>query len=135
MTYTLHAFILKCTNYLGAQYPWLGQRTRDAVNTTQYMSILSRGWLHMPSESFIAYLEKFEARFKNLHEDTVYRQYDPIGTLTALLEVEFKDVPVEILGLFSKARFFIRLKKLNLDVKSKKKGFKRRHAKFMSKLT
>ena len=54
---------------------------------------------------------------KDLHEETVYPYEDPIGTLVTLLEVEFSEIPLDILKLFSKTRFFIRLKKLNGDLK------------------
>ena len=74
-----------------------------------------------------------EERFRALHEETVYPYEDPIGTLVTLLEVEFPEIPFDILKLFSKTRFFIRLKKLNGDLKVHNKRYKKRYKNFVSK--
>ena len=118
---------------LGRQYPWIGD-TATSDTASPYIKILSRGGLKMPSPRFKHYLNIFEDRFKTLHGDDVYRYYDPIGTLTALLEVEFPDIPREILYLFSKTRFFIRIKKLNNDLKIHKTKFKKRYCNFVNKM-
>ena len=65
--------------------------------------------------------DKFEERFRALHEDKIYPYEDPIGTLATLINVEFPETPVDFVNLFSKTRFFIRLKKLNGDLKVLKK--------------
>ena len=48
----------------------------------------------MPSLRFQQYLNKFEDRFRALHEDDIYPYKDPIGTLSTLLNVEFQEMPV-----------------------------------------
>ena len=75
----------------------------------------------------------FEERFRALHEDTFYPYEDPIGTLALLLQVEFPKIPFEILELFSKTRFFIRLKKLNGELKVHNKKYKKRYNNFVCK--
>ena len=87
----------------------------------------------MPSPKFKDLLIMFETRFRALHEETVYPYEDPIGTLAALLQVEFHEIPSEILELFSKTRFFIRLKKLNGDLKVHNKKYKKRYNNFVCK--
>ena len=87
----------------------------------------------MPSPRFQEYLNKFEERFRALHEETLYPYEDPIGTLVALLEVEFPEIALEIINLFSKTRFFIRLKKLNGDLKVVKKKYKKRYQNHVNK--
>ena len=87
----------------------------------------------MPSQRFQEYLNKFEERFRALHEETVYPYEDPIGTLAALLEVEFPEIAVDIINLFSETRFFIRLKKLNGDLKVLKKKYKKRYQNHVNK--
>ena len=85
----------------------------------------------MPSPKFKKLLNLFEERFRALHEETVYPYEDPIGTLVTLLEVEFPEIPFDILKLFSKTRFFIRLKKLNGDLKVHNKKYKKRYKNVM----
>ena len=97
---------------LGKRYPWLGE-TATSETASAYIKILSRGGLKMPSQSFQVYINKFEERFRAFHEDSIYPYEDPIGTLSILLNVEFPEIPMDIVNLFSKTRFFIRLKKLN----------------------
>ena len=87
----------------------------------------------MPSPKFKDLLIRFEERFRALHEDTVYPYEDPIGTLALLLQVEFPEIPSEILKLFSKTRVFIRLKKLNCELKVHRKKYKKRYNNFVCK--
>ena len=87
----------------------------------------------MPSPKFKDLLIMFEERFRALHEDTVYPYEDPIGTLALLLQVEFPEITFEILELFSKTRFFIRLKKLNGELKVHNKKYKKRYNNFVCK--
>ena len=117
----------------GRKYKWLGNETRKSTNNSAYMSILSRGGLKMPSETFLKYLNVFECRFRNFHEIDVYSGYDPIGSLATLLKTEFPHIGWDLLYLFCKTRFFIRLKKLNNDLQLKKKKFRRSFVKFVSK--
>ena len=53
--------------------------------------------------------------------------------MVTLLEVEFPEIPIDILKLFNKTRFFIRLKKLNGDLKVHNKKYKKRYKNFVSK--
>ena len=53
--------------------------------------------------------------------------------MVTLLEVEFPEIPIDILKLFNKTRFFIRLKKLNGDLKVYNKKYKKRYKNFVSK--
>ena len=53
----------------------------------------------------------FEERFRVLHEETFGPYEDPIGTLAALLEVEFPEIAVNFINLFSKTRVFYSLEK------------------------
>ena len=87
----------------------------------------------MPSLRFQQYLDKFEERFRALHEDKIYPYEDPIGTLSTLLNVEFPEIPLDIVNLFSKTRFFIRLKKLNGDLKVLKKIYKKQYQNHVNK--
>ena len=56
----------------------------------------------MPSPKFKDLLIMVEERFRALHEETVYSYEDPIETLAALLQVEFPEIPSEILELQNK---------------------------------
>ena len=127
----------KETHFLDTQIknltnPWLG-KTATSETASAYIQILSRGGLKMPSLRFQQYLDKFEERFRALHEDKIYPYEDPIGTLSTLLNVEFPEIPLDIVNLFSKTRFFIRLKKLNGDLKVLKKKYKKQYQNHVNK--
>ena len=127
---------LKTFNFLlfsGKKHSWLGKATRAAENTSAYMTILSRGGLKMPSKRFVNYLERFETKFRIFHGLKVNEVHDPIKSFAKELLRDFPGFPWDILLLFSKTRFFIRLKTLNNDLKTSEKKFRRGYVRFISK--
>ena len=61
----------------------------------------------MPKARFLEVLTKVEEEFKSFHGREVNFCKDPIATFTSLIEPKFKDVPREVLKVYSKTRFFI----------------------------
>ena len=77
--------------------------------------------------------DKFEERFRALHEDKFYPYEDSIGTLSTLINVELPEMPVDIVNLFSKTRSLIRLKKLNNNLTVLKKKYKKQYQNHVNK--
>ena len=94
------------------KYDWLGQRTleREGRSWTDYISC---GKLFHPSEKFQKILVQSEKEFLQFHGNTLNLENKPIKKFTQRLKNIFPNIPSDILNVFSRTRFYIRLKYLN----------------------
>ena len=118
----------------------IGEKTQqDLVRTSSYIQMKSQGGkgqgsLYMPSESFKDILNRCELLFNKFHGETLNLERRPIERLASKLEKMFPTVPREVLKLYSKTRFFIRIKYLNKKILEKEKSTKRKHLNHVSKI-
>jgi len=118
-------FLLHMTKGL---HEWMGARTRDATNVTQWMALKSRGGAYMPSAELNEFLELAEEHFKSVHGSELSIEKDPIGKVSSLLRTARPDVDPEIIGAYSKSRFFLRLNDLNNKLQVRETQQRRRQA-------
>ena len=97
-------------------HAWMGERTETAENNTPWMKHKSLGRAFMPSERLISLVNSWEPLFKKFHGSTVSRVQDPIPKLSLIIKNRFPDIDVGIINAYSKCRFFLRLKELNLNL-------------------
>ena len=79
-------------------------------------------------------INEFEVLFKNFHDKGLNLDFDPVGHMTLCLEACYPDIPLDVLTLYSKTRFFIRLKHLNRLQKTQDKTLKKRHMTHIAQL-
>lgn len=113
----------------GNKYPNLGERGGEGRSS--WIKAVSRGGLFTPSQSLLLLLNSLEDKFKEYHGEKLNSVRDPIGQFALITENENPEIPGEILRLFSKTRFFIRLKHLNKETQVL--SAKKRHVQHVSK--
>ena len=89
-------------------HEWLGSKTAIADNVTPWMSSKSRGGAYMPSAELTKFLETAEEVFTSVNGSELSLEKDPIRRVAALLRNLRPDVDTEIIGAYSKSRFFFR---------------------------
>ena len=118
-------YILHMTKGL---HEWLGSKTAIADNVTPWMSRKSRGGAYMPSAELTKFLETAEEVFTSVNGSELSLEKDPIHRVAALLRNARPDVDPEIIGAYSKSRFFLRLNDLNSKLQVQEKQQRRRQA-------
>ena len=98
------------------------------------ISSLSLGGLHEPTVEFLNYMKQFEEEFEKFHGSTLNLGQDPIGNLALCLEACFPEIPQEVLNLYSKTRFFIRMKHLNKVLLVEQNTYRKRHGTHLAQL-
>ena len=68
-----------------------------------------------------------ENDFQKYHGPSLSLEKNAINILARLLHIKNQDMPYELLQLFSRTRFFIRLKYLNNEMQVLEKTIKRRY--------
>ena len=101
-------------------------------NKTKWITCLSQGGLFHPSPEFFDACKIFELHFNDFHGKELSRVYDPIVSFANILVDHYPMWDKEILMLYSKTRFFIRLKHLNKQIKAKETSEKSRSLKQMA---
>ena len=121
--------------YPGSNFTDLGEKTASSTaKTSDYISKASRGGLYMPTENFMLILRKFETLFTKFHGDTISFEKNPIEKLSVILQNQFPHLPKAILRMYSKTRFFIRLRLLNKRLREVTNSMKKKHLKHISKI-
>ena len=87
----------------------------------------------MPSSEFTEAAQVFENCFKKFHGETVNMTSKPIEKLTNFIVRRFPTYPKDVLKLFSKTRFFIRMKYLNEKLEVKEKHLRSRFSNHINK--
>ena len=82
----------------------------------------------MPSAELNEFLELAEEHFKSVHGSELSIEKDPIGKVSSLLRTARPDVDPEIIGAYSKSRFFLRLNDLNNKLQVRETQQRRRQA-------
>ena len=78
-----------------------------------WIKAISRGGLFTPSPALVVEAKKWEKEFKNCHGEQLNSEKNPMMNLARILYEISPTVPREIVDLYSRTRFFIRLKHLN----------------------
>ena len=116
---------------LHKKFPVLGSKDLKEA-TSRWISLISYGGLFHPSVEFMEACKLFECEFCKFHGETVSTCINPIETFACKLTKQFPEWDSSILMLFSKTRFFIRIKSLNkkhdVDVISNKSRAKKQIA-------
>jgi hypothetical protein len=103
------------------KYPEFGEKTRNLSsferNDCPWICALSRGGLTAPSEDFFSKIKKFENTFKELHGNSIDRNFQIISNATKKICLENPGFPAEVVKTFVKTRTFIRIKFLNHQLK------------------
>ena len=94
----------------------------------------SNGGLYVPTEEFMKTLEGFEEMFQSFHGTNLNKGTDPIGQMSLFLSACYPDMPGDVVSLYSKTRFFIRLKHLNKMLLTQEKTYKKRHMTHIAQL-
>ena len=97
------------------------------------MEMLSRGGLYIPSDELKQYLDEFETDFALYHNPSLSLQEDSIIIFANILKLKHPTLPMDMLTLYSKTRFFIRLKFLNNELLVVEKSMKRRYVTHINK--
>ena len=118
---------------LGKKYKWMGQKTKIAENNSEWMQLKSRGDLFMPSQKLQEFLVTAESVFRKYHKEKLSLECNPITRLAAILEQRFPDYTPDLIALYSRTRFFLRLKSLNYNIQIQEKNIQRRHANHVNK--
>ena len=118
-------------NKLAHKYEWMGTRTYRATDDTtnsRWIQLLSRGGLYLPSQELQDLAEAMENDFQKYHGPSLSLEKNSINILAKILQIKNIDMPYDLLQLFSRTRFFIRLKYLNNEMKVLEKTIKRRYS-------
>ena len=120
---------------LAKLHPWMGSRTCDLQysESNKWMEMLSRGGLYIPSDELKQYLEQFEYDFALYHNPSISLQENSIMIFANILKLKHPTLPMDMLRLYSKTRFFIRLKFLNNELAVVEKSMKRRYVTHINK--
>ena len=92
-----------------------------------------RGGLYIPSDELKQYLEQFEYDFALYHNPSISLQENSIMIFANILKLKHPTLPMDMLRLYSKTRFFIRLKFLNNELSVVEKSMKRRYVTHINK--
>ena len=124
---------------LAHKYQWMGMRT-CYVNETEknkfdskWIEMISRGGLYLPSLELKQLVDSMERDFQRYHGPSLSLEQNSINILAKMLRIKNPDMPLELLELFSRARFFMRLKFLNNEMLVLEKSIKRRYTVHVNK--
>ena len=115
------------------KFNWLGEKTKNSSNCSEWMSLKSKGDLYMPSPKLQDFLRNAELVFTKFHAHTLSLEKNPIRRVSSILEFKFPEYPPEMLSLYSRTRFFLRLKTLNNNLNIQEKHNQMRHANHVNK--
>ena len=118
---------------LAEKFNWLGEKTKNSSNCSKWMSLKSTGDLYMPSQKLQDFLRSAELIFTRFHANTLSLEKKPITRVSSILELKFPEYPPEMISLYSRTRFFLRLKTLNNNLNVQEKHNQMRHANHVNK--
>ena len=100
---------------LHKKFPSLGSKDPHETSS-RWVAVLSYGGLFHPSTEFFEACKLFERDFLKFHGDSVSMCLNPIETFSSQLVEKYPNWDYSILNLFSRTRFFIRIKELNKKI-------------------
>ena len=124
---------------LAHKYQWMGARTcyvdESEANKfdSKWIQMMSRGGLYLPSLKLKQLVESMESDFQRYHGPSLSLEQNSINILAKMLRIKNPDMPLELLELFSRARFFMRLKFLNNEMLVLEKSINRRYTVHVNK--
>ena len=100
----------------------LGQKTCEmskfAKSPAPWITDLSRGGLVVPSDFFMQKVYSMEKIFSSFHGDSISFKENIIGQLFQVFEANLPELSSEILRKYARTRTFIRLRFLNLKLRT-----------------
>ena len=119
------------------KYQWMVARTcyvdESEADNSKWIRMLSRGGLYLPSLKLKQLVEYMESDFQRYHGPSLSLEQNSINILAKMLRIKNPDMPLELLELFSRARFFMRLKFLNNEMLVLEKSINRRYTVHVNK--
>ena len=86
------------------------------------------GYLYMPSHKLQDFLRSAELIFTKFHANMLSLEKKTITRVSSIFYLKFQEYPPEMISLYSRTRFFLRLKTLNNDLNIQEKHNQGRHA-------
>lgn len=100
------------------QYPQLGSATKTAINCNDWLSFISRGNCIRPSTDFLKVAEIMNKEFIVFHGDFLNKTNKIFDKLTQIVCMKTNNsFPREFVACLVRTRTYIRLRKLNKDIK------------------
>ena len=84
-----------------------------------WIGLKGKGKLFEPTEDLIEICEKLDSEFNDFHGEGLKLCKDPMNTLCINIAKKYPTFPFTIIKLYTKVKFYARLKHLNMDVKMK----------------
>ena len=88
--------------------------------------MLSRGGLYLPSAELKQLVDSMETDFQKYHGPSLSLEKHSMNILAKILQLKNPGAPLDLLQLFSRARFYMRLKYLNKELKVHEKSIQQR---------
>ena len=118
---------------LAHKYEWMGARTCHVPESnapdfdSKWIRMISRGGLYLPSAELKQLVDSMETDFQKYHGPSLSLEKHSMNILAKILQLKNPGVPLDLLQLFSRARFYMRLKYLNKELHVHEKSIQRRY--------
>ena len=99
----------------------LGYSSSPEEKPDSWISIVGGGKLHEPTEELKDMCRKCDTKFNEFHGMSLRECMNPFMKLETTIKKDFPNIPLKVIRLFCKVKFYARLKRLNesLRVKSR----------------
>ena len=94
---------------------------------SKWIRMISRGGLYLPSAELKQLVDSMETDFQKYHGPSLSLEKHSMNILAKILQLKNPGVPLDLLQLFSRARFYMRLKYLNKELHVHEKSIQRRY--------
>ena len=114
---------------------WTGSSTRSSwlrnpesnAPDNKWIRMLSRGGLYLPSAELKQLVDSMETDFQKYYGPSLSLEKHSMNILAKILQLRNPGAHLDLLQLFSRARFYMRLKYLNKELKVHEKSIQRRY--------
>lgn len=103
------------------KYPYLGYVARNCGSSSKsWTEMVSRGHLHIPSDSFSSQILVMREVFKAVHGEGLREGTMCVQTLTSEMERAGVDLPPDVISFFARISTFFRMRHLNKIIRQNK---------------